>query len=93
MYLRIESVLGKKLPKEDKPPKEVLDALHVHVDKATAEAIRQTKKFMIKEMVVVVEEIEMMPIEKKDKPHSKKLHHITILNYGIYRYYYYLCKK
>ena len=44
MYLRIESVLGKKLPKEDKPPKEVLDALHVHVDKATAEAIRQTKE-------------------------------------------------
>ena len=32
------------MPKEDKPPKEVLDALHVHVDKATAEAIRQTKE-------------------------------------------------
>lgn len=44
MYLRIESVLDKKLPKEDKPPKEVLDALHVHVDRATAEAIRQTKE-------------------------------------------------
>ncbi|RCK65975.1 ATP-dependent rRNA helicase RRP3 [Candida viswanathii] len=44
MYLRIESVLGYKLPKEDKPPKEVLDALHIHVDKATAEAIRQTKE-------------------------------------------------
>ncbi|CAK9437539.1 uncharacterized protein LODBEIA_P19170 [Lodderomyces beijingensis] len=44
MYLRIENALGKKLPKEDKPAKEVLDALHIHVDKATAEAIRQTKE-------------------------------------------------
>lgn len=44
MYLRIENALGKKLPKEEKPSKEVLDALHIHVDKATAEAIRQTKE-------------------------------------------------
>jgi len=45
MYLRIESVLNKKLPKDPSPPKEELDALHIHVDKATAEAIRQTKEF------------------------------------------------
>lgn len=45
MYLRIESVLGKKLPKDPSPPKDVLDALHVHVDRASAEAIRQTKEF------------------------------------------------
>lgn len=45
MYLRIESVLEKKLPKDPSPPREVLDALHVHVDRATAEAIKQTKDF------------------------------------------------
>lgn len=45
MYLRIEAVLQKKLPKDPAPPKEVLDALHVHVDRATAEAIKQTKDF------------------------------------------------
>ncbi|KAJ8142815.1 hypothetical protein OXX80_011760 [Metschnikowia pulcherrima] len=45
MYLRIESVLEKKLPKDPAPPKDVLDALYVHVDRATAEAIRQTKDF------------------------------------------------
>ncbi|KAK6198598.1 ATP-dependent rRNA helicase RRP3 [Scheffersomyces amazonensis] len=45
MYLRIESVLGKRLPKDPSPSKEVLQALHFHVDKATAEAIRQTKDF------------------------------------------------
>ncbi|KAK6457407.1 ATP-dependent rRNA helicase RRP3 [Scheffersomyces xylosifermentans] len=45
MYLRIESVLGKRLPKDPSPPREILDALHVHVDRATAEAIRQTKDF------------------------------------------------
>ena len=45
MYLRIESVLGKKLPKDPSPPKEELDALHYHVDRAAAEAIRQTKDF------------------------------------------------
>lgn len=45
MYLRIEAVLEKKLPKDPAPPKEVLDALHVHVDRATAEAIRQTRDF------------------------------------------------
>ncbi|RLV91588.1 ATP-dependent rRNA helicase RRP3 [Spathaspora sp. JA1] len=45
MYLRIENVLGKKLPKEEMPPKEVLDALHPNIDRATAEAIRQTKEF------------------------------------------------
>lgn len=45
MYLRIENVLGKKLPKDPSPPKEILDALHVHVDRASAEAIRQTKEF------------------------------------------------
>ncbi|CAK7903766.1 ATP-dependent rRNA helicase Rrp3p [[Candida] anglica] len=45
MYLRIESVLGKKLPKDPSPPKDVLDALHVHVDRASAEAIRRTKDF------------------------------------------------
>ncbi|CAI5756255.1 unnamed protein product [Candida verbasci] len=44
LYLRIEAVLGKKLPKEDNPSKEIIDALHIHVDKATAEAIRQTKE-------------------------------------------------
>ncbi|KAI3406903.2 RRP3 [Candida oxycetoniae] len=44
MYLRIEQALDKKLPKEDKPAREILDALHIHVDKATAEAIRQTKE-------------------------------------------------
>lgn len=45
MYLRIESVLGKKLPKDPSPAKAVLDALHVHVDRASAEAIRETKNF------------------------------------------------
>lgn len=45
MYLRIESVLEKKLPKDPAPPKDVLDALYAHVDRATAEAIRQTKDF------------------------------------------------
>lgn len=45
MYLRIEAVLQKKLPKDPAPPKDVLDALHVHVDRATAEAIKQTKDF------------------------------------------------
>ena len=40
MYLRIESVLEKKLPKDPAPPKDVLDALYAHVDRATAEAIR-----------------------------------------------------
>ena len=45
MYLRIESVLGKKLPKDPSPSKAVLDTLHVHVDRASAEAIRQTKDF------------------------------------------------
>uniref|UniRef100_A0A0L0NVX3 ATP-dependent rRNA helicase RRP3 n=1 Tax=Candidozyma auris TaxID=498019 RepID=A0A0L0NVX3_CANAR len=45
MYLRIEAVLEKKLPKDPAPPRDVLDALHVHVDRATAEAIRQTKDF------------------------------------------------
>ncbi|ODV81101.1 ATP-dependent rRNA helicase RRP3 [Suhomyces tanzawaensis NRRL Y-17324] len=45
MYLRIESVLGKKLPKDPSPDKAVLEALHVHVDRASAEAIRQTKDF------------------------------------------------
>lgn len=45
LYLRIENVLGKKLPKDPSPPRQVLDALHFHVDKATAEAIRQTKEF------------------------------------------------
>ncbi|KAK6461218.1 ATP-dependent rRNA helicase RRP3 [Scheffersomyces coipomensis] len=45
MYLRIESVLGKKLPKDPSPEREVLQALHHHVDKAAAEAIRQTKDF------------------------------------------------
>lgn len=45
MYLRIESVLGKKLPKDPAPPKDVLDALHMHVDRASAEAIRETKEF------------------------------------------------
>lgn len=44
MYLRIEAVLQKKLPKDPLPPKDVLDALHVHVDKALTEAIRQTKE-------------------------------------------------
>lgn len=43
LYLRIESVLGQKLPKDPSPPKDILDALHIHVDKATAEAITQTK--------------------------------------------------
>lgn len=45
MYLRIESVLEKKLPKDPAPSKDVLDALHFHVDRATAEAIKQTKDF------------------------------------------------
>lgn len=45
MYLRIESVLEKKLPKDPSPSREVLDALHYHVDRATAEAIKQTKDF------------------------------------------------
>lgn len=45
MYLRIESVLEKKLPKDPSPPKHVLDALHMHVDRASAEAIKQTKDF------------------------------------------------
>jgi ATP-dependent RNA helicase DDX47/RRP3 len=45
LYLRIEAVLGQKLPKDPSPPKEVLDALHVHVDRATAEAIRRTKDY------------------------------------------------
>lgn len=45
MYLRIEQVLEKKLPKDPAPPKDVLDALYVHVDRATAEAVRQTKDF------------------------------------------------
>lgn len=43
MYLRIEAVLQKKLPKDPAPPKDELDALHVHVEKAMGEAIRQTK--------------------------------------------------
>ncbi|CAH6722204.1 ATP-dependent rRNA helicase Rrp3p [[Candida] jaroonii] len=42
LYLRIESVLGKKLPK-DPVSKEVLDTLHSHVDRAMAESIRQLK--------------------------------------------------
>lgn len=45
MYLRIEAVLGKKLPKDPSPSKQELDAMHIHVDKATAEAIKQTKEF------------------------------------------------
>lgn len=45
MYLRIEAVLERRLPKDPAPPKDVLDALHVHVDRATAEAIRQTRDF------------------------------------------------
>lgn len=45
MYLRIESVLNKKLPKDPAPSRDVLDALHHHVDRASAEAIRQTKDF------------------------------------------------
>lgn len=45
MYLRIENVLGKKLPKDPSPPKAILDALHHHVDRASAEAIRETKDF------------------------------------------------
>lgn len=45
MYLRIENVLGKKLPKDPSPSKQVLDALHHHVDRASAEAIRETKDF------------------------------------------------
>lgn len=45
MYLRIESVLGFKLPKDPSPPRDVLNALHVHVDRASAEAIKQTKDF------------------------------------------------
>lgn len=45
MYLRIEAVLQKKLPKDPGPPKAELDALHMHVDRATAEAIKQTKDF------------------------------------------------
>lgn len=44
LYLRIESVLGKKLPKDPSPPKAELDSLHVHVDRALAEAIRQSKE-------------------------------------------------
>ncbi|EGV66047.1 ribosomal RNA processing protein [Yamadazyma tenuis] len=43
LYLRIESVLGKKLPKDPSPSKQVLNTLHVHVDRAVAEAIRQMK--------------------------------------------------
>lgn len=45
MYLRIESVLGFKLPKDPSPPRDELTALHVHVDRASAEAIKQTKDF------------------------------------------------
>ncbi|KAG2733818.1 hypothetical protein G9P44_003343 [Scheffersomyces stipitis] len=45
MYLRIEQSIQKKLPKDPSPPKAMLDALHVHVDRAYAEAIRQTKEF------------------------------------------------
>ncbi|CUM66699.1 uncharacterized protein PRCAT00004377001 [Priceomyces carsonii] len=45
MYLRIESVLDKKLPKDPSPSKDILNALHMHVDRASAEAIRQTKEF------------------------------------------------
>lgn len=44
LYLRIEAVLGKKLPKDDNPSKDILDALHIHVDRAMAEAIRQMKE-------------------------------------------------
>lgn len=44
LYLRIENVLGRKLPKDPSPPRDVLDTLHVHVDRALAEAIRQTKE-------------------------------------------------
>lgn len=45
MYLRIEAVLQKKLPKDPAPPRAVLEPLHIHVDKALVEAIRQTKEF------------------------------------------------
>lgn len=48
MYLRIEAVLAKKLPKDPSPSKEELDAIHISVDKATAEAIKQTKEFHVK---------------------------------------------
>lgn len=48
MYLRIEQVLEKKLPKDPAPPKEELDALHMHVDRAMSEAIKQTKDFQDK---------------------------------------------
>lgn len=48
MYLRIEAVLEKKLPKDPAPPKDVLDALFHHVDRATAEATRQAKELQEK---------------------------------------------
>ncbi|KAG7194665.1 ribosomal RNA processing protein [Scheffersomyces spartinae] len=44
MYLRIEKALGKRLPKDEDPPKEEIEALYVHVLKATAEAIKQLKQ-------------------------------------------------
>lgn len=43
-FLRIEQALQTKLTK-DNVSKEVLDALHVHVDRASAEAIRRTKDY------------------------------------------------
>jgi len=44
LILRIEAIIGMKLPKEV-PDREIIMQLHDHVDKATAEAIRQTKEF------------------------------------------------
>lgn len=44
LILRIESVIDMKIPKEV-PDREVILSLHDTVDKATGEAIRQTKEF------------------------------------------------
>lgn len=45
IYMRIEKVLGVKLPKDPLPSQEELAILHTHVDRAVAEAVKQTKDF------------------------------------------------
>ncbi|ODV94751.1 hypothetical protein PACTADRAFT_85966 [Pachysolen tannophilus NRRL Y-2460] len=44
LILRIENVIGTKLPK-DVPDKDIILSLHDSVDKAFSEAVRQTKEF------------------------------------------------
>ena len=85
MYLRIESVLGKNCLKRINHQKKYWMHYMFMLIRQQLKQLDKLKKFMIKEMVVVVEEeIEMMPIEKKDKPHSKKItsyYHIKLCRY------------